>query len=140
MGASDLPEQPMPRAPQPGRQRAVTRRGGPGKAGPTKEHRRIRREARTVAAMVGIYCQGHHDTAGGHLCGECQALLDYALLRLSRCPFQEAKTTCAKCPVHCYAPVRREQIRAVMRYAGPRMLLRHPLLALMHLIDGITNR
>jgi hypothetical protein len=30
----------------------------------------------------------------------------------------------------------REQVRAIMRYAGPRMLLRHPVLALMHVWDG----
>ena len=58
-------------------------------------------------------------------------------LRLEKCPFQEHKTTCAKCPVHCYKPARREQIRAVMRYAGPRMMFRHPRLAFYHLvIDG----
>ena len=58
-------------------------------------------------------------------------------LRLAKCPYQEDKTTCAKCPVHCYKPSRREQIRAVMRYAGPRMLLRHPRLAFYDLvIDG----
>jgi hypothetical protein len=31
----------------------------------------------------------------------------------------------------------REQVRAVMRYAGPRMLWRHPILALEHLWDGL---
>jgi hypothetical protein len=60
--------------------------------------------------------------------------LDYARTRLRKCPFQEGKTTCAKCPIHCYKPDRREKIRAVMRYAGPRMLVRHPILALLHLI------
>jgi hypothetical protein len=30
----------------------------------------------------------------------------------------------------------KERVRDVMRYAGPRMLLRHPYLALMHLVDG----
>ena len=61
----------------------------------------------------------------------------YAGVRLEKCPFQEHKTTCAKCPVHCYKPARRAQIRAVMRYAGPRMMLRHPRLAFYHLvIDG----
>ena len=29
----------------------------------------------------------------------------------------------------------RERVRQVMRYAGPRMLLRHPILALLHLRD-----
>jgi hypothetical protein len=27
----------------------------------------------------------------------------------------------------------------VMRYAGPRMLLSHPFLALLHLIDGLRK-
>jgi hypothetical protein len=30
----------------------------------------------------------------------------------------------------------RERIREVMRYAGPRMILRHPILAIWHLLDG----
>jgi hypothetical protein len=29
----------------------------------------------------------------------------------------------------------RDQVKAVMRYAGPRMLWRHPVLAIAHLID-----
>ena len=29
----------------------------------------------------------------------------------------------------------RERVRVVMRYAGPRMLLRHPILAILHLRD-----
>jgi hypothetical protein len=56
--------------------------------------------------------------------------------RLRRCPFQEGKTTCAKCPIHCYKPTMRERVRVVMRYAGPRMMLRHPSLAMWHLFDG----
>jgi hypothetical protein len=32
--------------------------------------------------------------------------------------------------------VEREEVRVVMRYAGPRMISRHPILALWHLIDG----
>jgi hypothetical protein len=30
----------------------------------------------------------------------------------------------------------RERIREVMRYAGPRMPLRHPILSIFHFIDG----
>jgi hypothetical protein len=30
----------------------------------------------------------------------------------------------------------RERVRTVMRYAGPRMMWRHPFLALAHLVDG----
>jgi hypothetical protein len=33
-------------------------------------------------------------------------------------------------------PVQREQARVMMRYAGPKMPLRHLRLAIAHLIDG----
>ena len=85
--------------------------------------------------MIRLYCHGQHHN-GDVLCDDCQALHDYAMARLERCPFQEAKPTCLKCPVHCYKPEMREQIRTVMRYAGPRMLFRHPVLAVLHLVDG----
>jgi hypothetical protein len=34
----------------------------------------------------------------------------------------------------------REKIRAVMKYAGPRMMVRHPLLAVGHLVDGVRYK
>lgn len=83
--------------------------------------------------MIHIYC---HDRHGGDLCGECEELLHYVDLRLDRCRFGEGKPTCANCPVHCYKPNRRDQIRAVMRHAGPRMLWEHPWLSLRHWLDG----
>jgi hypothetical protein len=100
-----------------------------------KASRRIVREKKTVEAMIRLYCADHHGTRYG-LCEACAELRDYALQRLERCPFQEGKTTCAKCPVHCYRPAQREEIRIVMRYAGPRMIRRHPILALWHIIDS----
>ena len=93
------------------------------------------REEKTVAAMIALYCRDHHATVDS-LCAECEALLDYAHARLEHCPYQERKSTCAKCPIHCYKPAMRERMRAVMRYAGPRMLFRHPLMAVLHLLDG----
>jgi hypothetical protein len=93
------------------------------------------RERKTVEAMIDLYCHGLHFSADG-LCPDCLELREYARERLRKCPFQEGKTTCAKCPVHCYKPEMRERIRAVMRYAGPRMLYRHPIMALQHMIDG----
>lgn len=101
--------------------------------------RRRRREAKTLTAMVGLYCHGHHGTDCSHLCTECQSLLDYAITRLTRCPYGALKPTCADCPIHCYKPQQRQQIRNVMRYAGPRMLLRHPILAVLHLLDGFRR-
>ena len=96
---------------------------------------RLVREQKTVEAMIDVYCRGEHDSGNG-LCQECAALRNYSWQRLEKCPFQEGKTTCARCPVHCYSPEAREQIRTVMRYAGPRMLYHHPIMTLLHMIDG----
>src|ERR1041384_1452179 len=74
---------------------------------PRQSSRRLAREWRTMEMMIGIYCRDHHQY--GDLCNECQSLLDYASLRLDRCQFGAEKPTCAKCPVHCYQKVRREQ-------------------------------
>jgi Nitrous oxide-stimulated promoter len=101
----------------------------------------IARELRTVTAMLRIHCADRHaerprDAADG-LCADCAALRDYARRRLALCTYGAAKPTCANCRIHCYGPKPREAIRQVMRYAGPRMLWRHPWLALMHLcVDG----
>ncbi|OIO55849.1 MAG: hypothetical protein COX57_03560 [Alphaproteobacteria bacterium CG_4_10_14_0_2_um_filter_63_37] len=100
--------------------------------------RRVRREQRTIALMIGLYCRDHHATPRHDqpLCVDCQALHDYAMERIRRCPLLPGKPQCSKCPVHCYKPAMKERVRAAMRYAGPRMLARHPWLVLMHWIEG----
>lgn len=96
----------------------------------------IESERLTLAAMIRLYCRGQRHSAAKRkaegLCADCQALLDYAFGRLERCPFGEAKGPCSSCHIHCYCPEMRTRIRTVMRYAGPRMLLHHPLLTLRH--------
>lgn len=99
------------------------------------DSRRLKREFRTMVAMLRIFCRGRHGSQGG-LCADCQQLQEYARGRLDRCPFGAEKPTCVNCPIHCYKPTIREQVREVMRYAGPRMLLRHPWLAIWHLLDS----
>lgn len=100
-----------------------------------QRHPRLARELATLAAMIRIYCHDVHAEDDG-LCDGCAALLAYATRRLDRCVFGDDKPTCAKCTVHCYSAALREQVRVVMRYAGPRMIWRHPVLALRHTIDG----
>jgi hypothetical protein len=94
----------------------------------------MRREWRTIEAMIAIYCRSLHGGRRGALCPACAEFHDYAHLRLERCPFGAEKPTCAHCTVHCYKPAMRDVAKAIMRFAGPRMLPRHPYLALMHLI------
>jgi hypothetical protein len=94
------------------------------------------RELTIIRAMVRLYCRGHAHADRTPLCPDCAELLDYATRRLERCVFGDAKPTCANCTVHCYKASMRERIRVVMRWAGPRMLWRHPVLAVRHMIDG----
>lgn len=96
---------------------------------------RLQHEFKTITAMVALYCKAHHSSTV-RPCPNCAELQKYARLRLHRCPFQEAKPTCGKCTVHCYKPAMRSEIRKVMRYAGSRMTLYHPVLALRHLLDS----
>jgi len=121
---------------------------------------RLDRERRTIAAMIEIYCRGQchrpstttprignlkvrangGDVDASALCNECNQLLEYAMQRVEKCPFKAEKPTCAKCPIHCYMPARRQQVRQVMRYAGPRMLVYHPILTVLHYWDEVTRK
>jgi len=94
---------------------------------------RVKREVKTVSVMISLYCKKHHHQ--GRSCVDCAELTGYALARLKACPFQEGKTVCSKCPVHCYKTEMREKIRVIMRFSGPRMIYRHPPMAIMHLLD-----
>jgi len=100
------------------------------------QHPRITREKKTIDKMVHVYCRGHHDTKGNQLCAECTEFMSYAFMRLDKCPFQEEKSTCGKCLVHCYQPQLREKAKEVMRYSGPRLIYRSPILSLHHVFDG----
>lgn len=99
---------------------------------------RIRQEQEIVGQMIRLYCrwkEGHTD-----LCPDCKELLQYAHARLSRCPFGEGKTTCRLCPVHCYKPDMRKKMQEVMRFAGPRMMLYHPVAAIRHLVQEFFHK
>lgn len=95
-------------------------------------------EKKTVAKMIRIYCRSKHNTKD-RLCEECDSLNNYAQQRLTRCKFGNSKPTCEKCPIHCYKPKMKEQIQIVMRFAGPRMLFYHPILAVKHLCKNVIK-
>lgn len=99
---------------------------------------KMEKEIETVRLMINLYCRDDH---GGkeNLCPDCNALFDYVRQRLEKCPLKEKKPKCSKCTVHCYKPTMREKIKAVMRYSGPRMLYRHPILTGKHYLRGNKN-
>ena len=94
---------------------------------------RIEREKKVVRKMIELYCR--HNLHLDHIPQEYIDLAEYACRRLDYCKFGEKKTACKKCPIHCYAPHHRERIRAIMRWAGPRMLIYDPIAAIRHLLN-----
>lgn len=101
---------------------------------------RREREKYVVGEMIALYCRGNHAAKKGALCPDCAALLAYAHARSDKCPYMENKTFCSSCKTHCYKPDMRENIRAVMRYSGPRMIFVHPVLAIRHLIQSRAEK
>ncbi len=95
---------------------------------------RINTEIKVVKEMIMLYCQNNHQQ-DELLCSSCKNLTEYAVLRLKRCKFGNAKPFCSNCTVHCYRPEKREEIKKVMRYSGPRMLFRKPFLVLLHYLS-----
>ena len=92
------------------------------------------REKAVVSEMIALYCRRQHGRKNG-LCPECTALNTYARQRSGKCPFMETKTFCSNCKVRCYKPEMREEIRTVMRFSEPRMISRHPVMAVRHVLE-----
>lgn len=92
--------------------------------------------------MIDMYCGHHHKgkEQSQKRCNDCQKLYEYALNKIEKCVFGLDKPVCSSCTRHCYQTDQREQIRKVMRYAGPRMLYRHPILAGYYFINKHKSR
>ncbi|CDL14910.1 FIG00731873: hypothetical protein [Klebsiella pneumoniae IS46] len=95
--------------------------------------KRIEREKMTIQRMIALYQRRSPEAQADD--AHYQALNAYADKRLDKCVFGENKPACKQCPVHCYQPAKREEMKQIMRWAGPRMLWRHPILTVRHLLD-----
>jgi hypothetical protein len=99
---------------------------------------RLERENKTIKAMIDIYCKkNHHSTLGS--CGSCGKIYDYASYRIDRCPHKNSKPACTKCEIQCFSNKMKEEIKKIMRFSGPRMLIYHPILSLFHYIDKFRD-
>ncbi|MFH0848829.1 MAG: nitrous oxide-stimulated promoter family protein [archaeon] len=97
------------------------------------------RDIRTLASFIKIYCDNKHIAHRSlkkdpditpsanigdddrNLCGDCQELLEYAIMRRSGCPLNP-KPMCKKCKTHCYSKEHRSKIREVMRFSGAYLI------------------
>lgn len=106
------------------------------------------KDLRLLALFTECWCQAHHTHLSRasrekdavleplalrscRLCDSCRELLDYAIARRRGCPL-DPKPVCKECPIHCYKPVYREEIRKIMRFSGRRLILRGRLDLLWH--------
>jgi hypothetical protein len=86
---------------------------------------------RTIEAMIRIYCRSHHQQ---DICKECGIVMNYAMARIEKCIYGPEKPACNKCKVHCYSPKMKEKVKEIMRFSGPKMIYKHPIMALHHII------
>lgn len=93
---------------------------------------KIEKEKDTIRFMIDLYCRKKLKTT--HMPEEYIELAEYATNRLDRCKFGDKKSSCKKCPIHCYKKDKREKIRTIMRWAGPRMLFYTPIAAIKHML------
>lgn len=84
---------------------------------------RNERERIVLERFIEVYCRAHHERADDRLCPECRDLLQYALKRLEKCPY-DPKPKCKACPTHCYKPAYRSRIKEVMRFSGMHFVKR----------------
>ncbi|PSW56611.1 nitrous oxide-stimulated promoter family protein [Photobacterium leiognathi] len=91
----------------------------------------------TISVMIKIYCSNHHQntTKNDGLCESCYSFQCYVKQRLDRCPYGVEKPTCRRCPIHCYKPEQKVKSQTIMRYSGPKMMYKHPIMAITHLIE-----
>ncbi len=101
--------------------------------------RRLIREKKTIEVMLLMYCKHHHNSKL-QLCENCELVLKYALNKIDKCVFGEQKPVCNDCKIHCYAKDMRAKVKEIMRYSGPRMIIKHPYLAIMHIIDKKNHK
>ena len=114
----------------------------------TSLDKKDRKDLRVLVTFTAVYCRHHHDaetdgvdigsesceplaTGQYQVCAECREFLSYAIARRINCPL-DPKPVCKHCPVHCYKPDYRQQVKDIMRFSGKYLLLRGRLDLLWH--------
>jgi hypothetical protein len=75
------------------------------------------KEQKIITRFIEVYCRKTHGPKKQDLCDNCGDLLEYALTRLRKCPY-DPKPKCKECRTHCYRDGYRERIQEVMKFSG----------------------
>ena len=98
---------------------------------------------RAILEAIGtIYCRAHHaecaqDAAG--LCPECREVVETTLAKAQTCPYGHSGN-CQDCDTQCQRGTSKQRVKAMMRYAAPRMVYRHPLMTLSYVSKKFKKR
>ncbi len=95
-------------------------------------------EKEVIEIMTKLYCKKQHGSK--ELCTDCSNLLEYACFRIDKCRYKETKTFCSFCKTPCYKPNMKEQIKTVMKYSGPRLIFKKPILVFNHVHETIKHK
>ena len=96
------------------------------------------REQDSISKMIAIYCNKHHNLSQS-LCDDCINISEYAAKCISLCPYGPDKPVCGKCPSNCFRGDMYGKMVKIMRFAGPRMLYKHPFLTARHILDAFKK-
>lgn len=96
---------------------------------------RIDQEKETLREMVTLYCR--YRLKAKSMPESYEQLVDYAFRRLERCRWGTKKPNCHQCKIHCYAPDKRKQMREIMKWTGPKMIIYAPMKAMRYLINSM---
>ena len=91
-----------------------------------------------MRAMITIYCVNNHNS-NGELCDSCSELFNYTTRRFALCP-QKRNSPCSLCDINCYSSEKRAELREVMKFSGPRMFFRHPIMTLVHAYEYLVYK
>ncbi len=97
-----------------------------------------RRLPSALQTAVDGYAKAHPNWRRAALCPSCMELVTRVEGRTERCPHMAYKSYCHLCPRPCHPPAEMARITPLMRYSGPRLLLRHPVLTLRH-VRGVMR-
>lgn len=87
------------------------------------EDKKKEKDKIVLQKFILVYCQKKHRPSGDQICESCRELLEYALSKLEKCPFNP-KPKCKDCKVHCYKDDYRQRIREVMKFSGVHFVKR----------------
>lgn len=103
---------------------------------------KVTKDRATMEAIGSIYCRGNHDGSSrgsDAMCPECRKVIEATLERAAACPYGH-EGNCEDCATHCQRGDAQREIKRIMRYAAPRMAVRHPLMTATYLKKKIQSK